>query len=226
MYGAGYDPPWNARDTTERAGPGRARWPRHGRMRVVRDVVLPGGRTAHPVPVIVLPGLGTNDVSTLPLRWYLSRIGHRVVGWQLGVHRLPVETALRAFVPRLESFADTAGRDVTLVGWSLGGVVAREAARRRPDLVAQVITLGSPSGRPPRAVPAGAADRDDITVPVTSIFSRGDRVVGWRSSVDRVTPGASNIEVSGGHAALGLDPVVWRVVADTIEGGASPKSAS
>ena len=229
MLGAGYDPPWGTRSTAtaseidERSEPGSLRSSStrrllQERMRALDDVVRSRRRTSRSVPIIVLPGLGANDFSTRPLRWYLARIGHRVVGWELGTHRLPVDTALKRFIPRLASVAEANGEPVTLVGWSLGGIVAREAARRRPELVAQVITLGSPLGW---SSSRGDGDRHRrrITVPVTSIFSKRDRVVNWRGSIDRTTPGARNIEVTSGHAGLGLDPAVWRIVADTIGAG-------
>lgn len=185
-------------------------------MRAVRDMVRVSGRPARSVPIIVLPGLGADDVSTRPLRWYLSRLGHRVVGWELGTNRLPVATAVSRFIPRLEAVAAEAGGPVTLVGWSLGGVVAREAARARPDLVAQVVTLGSPIVQSRGTGRADVRHGRVISVPVTSIFSKRDRIVDWRSSLDRTTPGVRNIEVGGSHVGLGLDPAVWRVVADAI----------
>ena len=180
------------------------------RLRAVGDLVV--RRAPHPTAILVLPGFGTDDRATLPMRWYLSRLGHRVVGWELGVHRPPVAPMVRAFIPKLESLADASGEPVTVVGWSLGGIVAREAARARPELVAHVVTLGSPLQYSPRR-----GRRDPIRVPVTSIFSKRDRVVNWKNSVDRTTPGAVNTEVRSSHAGLGLDPAVWRVVAEAID---------
>jgi pimeloyl-ACP methyl ester carboxylesterase len=180
------------------------------RLRAVGDLVI--RRAPHPTAILVLPGYGTDDRATLPMRWYLSRLGHRVVGWELGVHRPPVEPMVRAFIPKLESLADASNEPVTVVGWSLGGIVAREAARARPELIAHVITLGSPLQYSPQR-----GRIDPIRVPVTSIYSKRDRVVNWKYSIDRTTPGAVNIEVRSSHAGLGLDPAVWRVVAESID---------
>jgi pimeloyl-ACP methyl ester carboxylesterase len=180
------------------------------RVRAFGDLV--GRRADRPTAILVLPGFGTDDRATLPMRWYLSRLGHRVVGWELGVHRPPVAPMVRAIVPKLEALASSAGEPVTVVGWSLGGIVAREAAHARPDLVAHVITLGSPLQYAPRR-----RGKSPISVPVTSIYSKRDRVVSWENSVDRTTPGAVNIEVRSTHAGLGLDPAVWRVVAEAID---------
>ena len=189
-------------------------------------------RARHRASVIVLPGFAANDASTIPLRWYLQRIGHDVHGWELGVHGPDVMATLDRFVRRLETAVDTAGRSATLVGWSLGGVIAREAARDRPDLVEQVITLGSPINGPRHtSAPwmydeAGLAYLDRINthrrrrpirVPVTTIYSKRDGVVDWRSAIDDHTPTAVNVEVNSSHLGLGVDPDVWRIVADSID---------
>lgn len=168
-------------------------------------------RAEQPTSIIVLPGFGANDASTLPLRGYLRSIGHRVEGWRLGVQGRDVAESVRRFGVRLDEAADATGGPATLVGWSLGGVVAREAARIRPDLVQQVITLGSPIvGRP-----AGA--QRPIRVPVTCIYSRRDGIVGWRDAIDNRTPGVVNIEVDSSHLGLGVDPDVWRIIAERID---------
>lgn len=159
--------------------------------------------------VVVLPGLGGNDLSTAPLRWYLQRIGHDVDGWGLGLHRPQVTVTLGRFVESLERRVEAAGKPIVLVGWSLGGVVAREAARDRPDLVEQVITFGSPINAVRRRRP--------IRVPVTTIYSRRDGVVDWRQAIDTDNPSATNIEVDSSHLGLGIDPDVWRLVADAID---------
>ena len=186
--------------------------------------------------VVVLPGFGANDLSTAPLRWYLQRIGHTVAGWELGVHGPHVLDTLDRFMARLETAAADAGGPVTLVGWSLGGVIAREAARDRSDLVAQVITFGSPIGgsrhtsAPWVLNEAGHRHLDHINftrrqrpirVPVTTIYSRNDGVVDWRHAIDDHTPTAVNVEVSSSHFGLGVDPDVWRIVADAIDAHAT-----
>lgn len=187
-------------------------------------------RTETPTSVIVLPGLGGDDNSTIPLRWFLRRSGHRVEGWELGFHRPHVLTTLDRFTERLITAADIAGEPVTLVGWSLGGVVAREVARDRPDLVSQVVTFGSPISGPRHTAAPWVGDeralvavegmiarrnRRPIRVPVTTIYSRRDGIVDWRRAIDRA-PRARNIEVASSHLGLGIDPDVWRAVADAI----------
>src|ERR1700741_2624595 len=102
-------------------------------------------------PVLVLPGLAASDVSTRPLRTYLRTQGYAPHGWKQGPNRGPrpgVETGIDA---RLVELAQRYNRKVSLIGWSLGGVFARGGARRSPELVRQVVTLGSPFANEPKA---------------------------------------------------------------------------
>ena len=188
--------------------------------------------TDAPRQVVLLPGFGTTDRSLYPLRRYLRAIGHDARGWGIGRHGKDVEVSVDRFLPTLESIAETDGHRVVLVGWSLGGIVARESARDRPDLVASVITMGSPLGGPRHTSAARAytpaeleyiealiASRrpEALSIPVTSIYSRRDGIVDWLSCIDDDTPGAENVEVRSTHVSYGIDPDVWRIVAQRIE---------
>ena len=182
-------------------------------------------------PVLVLPGLGVGDLSTGALRRFLRRRGFESRGWGLGRHRPLVADTLSRMLPRLEGFAAEVGGRVALVGWSLGGIVARELARMRPDLVSRVVTLGTPvvGGARGTALAAiarvygwdldeidramAAVERTPIRVPVVSIFSRRDGIVAWRASIDRRTPEVEHFEAASCHWALGLDPDVLETVA-------------
>ena len=185
-------------------------------------------RTRH---VILLPGFGTTDRALVPLRSYLRSLGHQALGWDIGRHGKDVESSVERFLPVVERRVDAAGEPVVLVGWSLGGIVARELSRDRPDLVSAVITMGSPLAGPRHTGAARAytpAELDQIealiaerrstplTVPLTAIYSRRDGVVDWRSCVDDLTPGAENIEVGSTHIGYSLDPDVWQIVRDRI----------
>src|SRR6201998_2989712 len=102
-------------------------------------------------PVLVLPGLAASDVSTQPLRTYLKAQGYAPHGWEAGRSR-GLRTGVEAGIDaRLVELAQRYNRKVSLIGWSLGGVFAREAARRSSDLVRQVITLGGPFANEPKA---------------------------------------------------------------------------
>lgn len=94
---------------------------------------------------------------------------------------------------------------MALVGWSMGGVLSRETARRRPDLVAQVITFGTPV--------LGGHAFAPIRVPITAMWSRRDGVVSPRACIDDFSPNVVNVEVSSTHLGMGIDPDVWLEVA-------------
>lgn len=165
-----------------------------------------------------------------PLRHYLRRQGHDARGWGLGVNTGDPERDVEILAPMVERLAERAGRPVALVGWSLGGTVARETARAMPDAVSQVITYGTPViGGPSYTIGARAAgeaenarihalidelDRTNpIQVPITAIFTRRDRIVDWPASIDRTSANVEHVEVRSTHAGMGIDPDVWEAVA-------------
>jgi pimeloyl-ACP methyl ester carboxylesterase len=100
-------------------------------------------------PLMVIPGFLASDRSTLGLQRALAQAGYRVTGWGLGLNRGARADILERIAAQAERHAR--GRRLILVGWSLGGVFAREVAKRRPDLVEKVVTLGSPFSGDPRA---------------------------------------------------------------------------
>lgn len=185
-------------------------------------------------PVMVLPGMHTGDWTTVPMRRLLRRLGHDARGWGLGFHHSDVIATLPKALARLEALAAETGRAAALVGWSLGGVVARELARLRPDLVRALVTLGTPVVGGVRYVAvsypwrrrgydletierlATEAERVPIRVPVTAIWSRRDGIVCGAACVDRTTPGAVNVEVTSSHWGLGFDPDALAAIATAI----------
>ncbi|HEY0627291.1 MAG TPA: alpha/beta hydrolase [Allosphingosinicella sp.] len=100
-------------------------------------------------PVMVLPGFLASDHTTLGLQRALGAEGYRVTGWGMGLNKGARPDTIDRLVERVESFCGE--RPVTLVGWSLGGLYAREVAKARPELVNKVVTLGSPFAGDPRA---------------------------------------------------------------------------
>ena len=184
-------------------------------------------------PVMDIPGWRTGEASMAPLRTYLRRRGHHAVGWGGGVNSGDLPRDVPLTVEAVRALADRTGDRVALVGWSLGGVIAREVARTVPDLVRRVITMGSPiagppaytvfSGRMAEATMQQLLDRQrsreeerPLTMPVTTIFTRKDRIVAWPACVDRHTKGVEHVEVDSTHFSLGIDPDVWLVVAERL----------
>jgi hypothetical protein len=180
-------------------------------------------------PVILTPGLGATDRSLLPLRRFLRDKRHDARSAGFGRIHLDVPALADLLVELTAKVAAERGRRVSLVGWSLGGVLSRETARRRPDLVEQVITFGTPVVGGPAHTAFGRRYTDaelaridamgrqrrtiPIEVPITAMWSRRDGVVSPRACVDDFSPHVENIEVSSTHLGMGIDPDVWLVVA-------------
>ncbi|MEZ5375097.1 MAG: alpha/beta hydrolase [Acidimicrobiales bacterium] len=160
--------------------------------------------------VLVLPGYSTSDHATQVIRSSLALAGHTPHRWRLGRNEGPSPSTTAALAERLEELHDRDGRPVALVGWSLGGLYAHWLAAATPHLVHSVTSLGSPlrsADRTPRR----------LAVPVTSVFTRGDRVVPWTMSlVDPTHPRHENIEVRGTHLTLGIDPAVLWLISDRV----------
>ena len=187
-------------------------------------------------PVLVLPGLGGGDVSTLLLRRYLGWLGYAVTGWRLGANMGPTQAVVSGLRDRVEQLSESSGRRVSLVGWSLGGLYAHELARKSPGSVRQVVTLGSPvrmAGRNGRAAsqlfdamshlhvaPSLTArpwaEPGPLRVPATAVYTRTDGVVAWRSCL--LNPGRhrESLEVHGSHSGLAHNPTVLHLLADRL----------
>ncbi|MGO9422680.1 lipase family alpha/beta hydrolase [Roseiarcus sp.] len=187
-----------------------------------------------PQAVIVLPGLGASDRSTSALRFYLRFLGYQPHGWNRGRNVRPAGADLPAVAAQIGALRAATGIPVTLVGWSRGGLIAREAARIAPDAVRMVITLGSPFAAP-AATNVGAAWRRltgeglpaqgaeywqglaaPLPVPSTSIYSRADGIVAWRACLQPDGLQSESIEVQGSHLGLGFNPAALWVIADRL----------
>lgn len=186
-------------------------------------------------PVLAVPGFLGHDLHMAVIRAHLARLGHDAHTWGLGLNRGNVGELLPALIHRADDLAQDAGGPVALVGWSLGGVLSREVARERPDLVRRVVTLGTPVVGGARhtayarvfrdwfdtdldAVAAQIEARHEVPIqsPVTAVYSRSDRVVQWQAARDPWTPGVEHVEVQASHAALCFHPDVLEVVAERV----------
>lgn len=187
-------------------------------------------------PVLVLPGFLASDRSTAPMRRLLDDLGYAAHGWGFG-HNLRVDNArIEAMIALLRSLHSESGRKVSIIGWSLGGVFARELAKMHPEAVRSVISLGSPihddrghtnatrlfeylNGKDPEPVRDGnfrALDRAP-PVPTTSILTYTDGIVHWRGSVQAPHHAQTeNIGVHASHCGLGVNPSVMIAIADRL----------
>lgn len=188
-------------------------------------------------PVIVYPGLGAGGAQTSLLRRYLRDCGFEVLDWEGGINTGPLGQLhdwLDAHDDHLGRVHQEHGRTVSLVGWSLGGLYARELAKRRPAAVRQVITLATPFNSLARGNHAGALfqllhpDSSHLApevqerlseappVPTTSIYSKSDGIVSWRGCVQRRTSRCESVEVSASHLGIVSHPQVLRIVAERL----------
>jgi pimeloyl-ACP methyl ester carboxylesterase len=188
-------------------------------------------------PVLVLPGFTADDASTVALRWSIRGQGYSTHPWRLGRNLGPTEAIITGVRARLRELAERHQRTVSIVGWSLGGTYARALGRESPDLVRQVISLGSPYRMVEGDKSSATAlwkrfehlhdadvdlnriaeqKRPRLTVPATSVYSRRDGVTRWQTCIDEVGPLAENIEVYSSHASLGAHPAVTFAVLDRL----------
>ncbi|MFI5285732.1 MAG: esterase/lipase family protein [Candidatus Dormibacteria bacterium] len=193
-------------------------------------------------PVLVLPGLLAEDASTATMRAYLRSLGYEVHGWRLGRNLGPTAAILAGMRGRLDELHRRSGKSVSLVGWSLGGIFGRELARSRPELVRQVITLGSPFGLTaaadsradatyrrlgvlhvsPDSLPSREGLSRPIPVPTTAVYSRLDGVVPWQACMNPPGRRRENVAVYSSHLGMGHNAAVLWVIADRL---ASPDGA-
>jgi pimeloyl-ACP methyl ester carboxylesterase len=185
-------------------------------------------------PVLVLPGLLADDNSTIPLRRFLRSRGYETAGWGQGPNCGPRKGVLTQLRKTLVDLHARTGRKVSIIGWSLGGVYARELAREFPEMVRQVISLGSPLYGDPDATSNASgiyklvSGRNDVDpgergdtappgVPTTAVFTRVDGVVGWGCSIEKKGPLTDNIEIVGAsHSGLGVHPLALYAIGDRL----------
>ena len=186
-------------------------------------------------PVLALPGFLASDLSMAPMRRYLKELGYDAHAWNMGRNLGGVASRRNGLRNLLQRIYDDAGRKVSIVGWSLGGIYARDLALQAPELVRSVITLGSPFTSDVRATNAtrlyealsgeGIDDNPeiqkaiagDLPVPATSIYSRTDGIVNWHTCHLKASATAENIEVYlASHVGLGVNPAALWAVADRL----------
>lgn len=185
-------------------------------------------------PVMVLPGFLGADGYNAGFRRYLTKLGYAVHGWGLGRNLGPREGVLESLEERITFLAERYDGPISLIGHSLGGIFARELARAFPERVRQVISLGSPFGEgrmiasyparlfsalnPPEDLPIDQGILHVAPpVPTTAIYSRGDGVVNWQTTLQRAGHALTqNIEVRGSHCGMTFNPAIWYLVADRL----------
>ena len=213
-------------------------------------------------PVLLIPGFGGGDRVMAPFRKYLENAGYACFGWELGTNLAGLNQAYDdseltwnidtsrknngeygvpylcdRMTERVKQISTEVGNPVAIIGWSLGGCIAREVARDAPEQVEQVITLGTPVvGGPKYTAVADQLtkrgldldwiesevnnrDSNPITRPITAIVSKSDGVVGYEAAIDRVSPNVNHIDVSVAHLGMVFNKQAWDLTLTALETG-------
>ena len=188
-------------------------------------------------PVLALPGFLASDLSMAPMRRYLKELGYDAYAWNMGRNFGGISSRRTALRDLLKRVHEASGRKVSIIGWSLGGVYARDLASQMPELVRSIVTLGSPFAEDIRATNATrlyellsgervddipevrAAIAGDMPVPTTSIYTRADGIVRWADCLNHDmllrVPTGDQAPTDDAHAVKGLANTDQRVSCTT-----------
>ncbi|MDB5729611.1 MAG: alpha/beta hydrolase [Noviherbaspirillum sp.] len=184
----------------------------------------------------MFPGLGVSGAATAVLRTRLLQLGYEVHDWEHGVNTGPGANFtewIGLLGEQLQRIYARDRRRISLIGWSLGGIYARELAKRHPQWIRQVITLATPFGGNPEAISAmnifarlngelpdlaavakPVAEEANAAVPSTSVYSQTDGIVAWQACVGPESKHHCNIEVNGvSHLGMATHPEVLQALA-------------
>lgn len=182
--------------------------------------------------IMLFPGWKSHETVMFPIKTYLNRLGYQAEYWGLGLNNGYVEKYRDKIIARLEK--EESEEKITLIGWSLGGLIAREVARSMPHKIASVITYGTPAiGGPKHTIGVKVYEEKEvqriielqkeldetnpIQVPLSIIFTKNDSIVNWSACIDRVSKNAKHFEVDSTHLSLGIDPSVWKIIIHELE---------
>lgn len=166
-------------------------------------------------PVLVIPGISGGPQWCLVLRRFLTLRGHAVFQPTPGSMKGTNSTVFKKLHHRIERLADLAGEPISVIGWSVGGVFARQAAMAAPADVRQLITLGTPDrGMWYRAHPETAGQ--PMPVPTTSIYSRTDPWFHHTECRQEPAPHCEDIEVISSHFGMATNPIVYHIISDRL----------
>jgi len=187
-----------------------------------------------PKTVLIIPGFGGGDLSVFPLKKFLQTQNHHAYSWGLGINHSQIEKFIDPLLCRIKHLTDKHGEPISLIGWSLGGIFARELARHQSEYIASVVTMGSPVIVGPRItalkklsglfgwdieqIELDMIKRFDTPIerPITAIYSKLDGIVSWQACIDHWSPDVQHHEVSSSHMGMGFSKEVYQIISHSI----------
>ena len=187
--------------------------------------------------ILIIPGFMASDVSTQPLRRFLKKLGYHPCGWEMGTN-LGDLNELALLEEKIDNLYKNSGQTISLIGWSLGGIYARELAKRKEDKVHQVITMGSPFADIDAPNNANISFRfvrwlkgfpepdqsllDSLPLPTPqpslAIYSKKDGIVPWQACMEIQEDAVhQNVEVESSHFGMGVNVAVLKLVAERLK---------
>lgn len=176
--------------------------------------------------VLLLPGFGTSSSSMAVVKRYLESIGYKPQYWSAGFNSGDVGKLMPQVLADIKRLANENEGPVKLLGWSLGGYLAREAAREVQQSVSRIVTLGSPVVGGPKytavkplydirgtdvdSVENSTLKRfeNPIVCPIVALYSKRDSIVSWQACIDRFSPNVEHIEIKAPHMSMGISKEV------------------
>lgn len=183
---------------------------------------LPNKDVGQGQTVLLLPGFGTNTSSMSVIKRYLNKIGFKAQHWRAGFNHGDIGKLMPQVLDDIRELSQKTGGPIKLLGWSLGGYLAREAAREVQQSVSRIVTLGSPVVGGPKytamkplydlrgtdvdSVEKSTLKRfeNPIVCPIVALYSKRDSIVSWQACIDRFSPNVEHIEVKATHMAMGI----------------------
>jgi len=184
--------------------------------------------------VLIIPGFCGGDLSVLPLKKFLCGQGHHAYTWGLGFNHGRADMFIEPLIELISQLKSEHGQPVSLVGWSLGGIISRELARLDTNDISSVLTMGSPVIGGPKftalrklssligwdveQIEKDMIKRYDtpIRCPVTAIYSKLDGIVSWEACIDHWSPSVEHLEVSSSHFGMGYCKEVYQLISQSL----------
>ena len=193
---------------------------------------LPKHRRGNDQAVLLLPGYGAHVRAMGLVKRYLCSLGYQVHDWSLGTNNGDMKSSLPLVQSDIDRLVQSSGQPVSLIGWSLGGTMARECAREAPSKVRQIITLGSPVVGGPRftafkplfekrgfdldraANTVLSRYRKPLNTSVTALYCKRDSIVHWQACIDRFSENINHMEIKTPHMSMPFSAEVLNLLHD------------